>query len=342
MSVSTTSKKKQAGATTAISSLFSSTAAGSSGSLASLFQEENRTKFERAVKPAEFVAKRKLGYENDSKKKKKKPKHNKKQQVETQGTTRADTSQIESASSIYIASDSMSTPGEVTSTEVTDENRTIFVGNISLSATVKSLKKYFREFGEVESVRLRSVPIAGVAVDEKGNQSLVKKVCSNSRMFGDQKGSFNAYIVFGSVTSATAALAANNRMLDGRHLRVDSAKATHFDPKLTVFLGSLPHYADEEELRTHFAKSLPNGQDDIESLRLIRDQETLVGKGIGYLLLKNQDAVIRMLSLTQDKFKKREIRISACGKRTKRTEKRKIEVTSAPSFSLLLFSYSLV
>jgi len=91
---------------------------------------------------------------------------------------------------------------------------------------------------------------------------------------------------------------------------------------MTVFLGALPHFTDEEELRVHFSKILPNGQEDIENLRLIRDQETLMGKGIGYLLLKNQDAMIQVLQ-SKEKFKKREIRISTCGKRTKRTEKRK-------------------
>jgi hypothetical protein len=43
---------------------------------------------------------------------------------------------------------------------------------------------------------------------------------------------------------------------------------------------------DALQLREHFAAVLPNGQDDIESVRLIRDRETLEGKGIGYLWLK--------------------------------------------------------
>ena len=68
---------------------------------------------------------------------------------------------------------------------------------------------------------------------------------------------------------------------------------------------------------------LPNGQDDIENLRLVRDPNTLIGKGIGYLLLKNHDAILKVLSLEQEKFKNRMIRISTCGKRTKRSEKRK-------------------
>ena len=107
------------------------------------------------------------------------------------------------------------------------------------------MKSLFKEFGDVISLRLRSVPIAGTAVDDKGNQNLVKKICTNSRNFGDQKGSFNAYVVFKTREEATKALSANNRILNNRHLRVDKSNPTHFDPKLTIFLGSLPYYTDE-------------------------------------------------------------------------------------------------
>ena len=46
-----------------------------------------------------------------------------------------------------------------------------------------------------------------------------------------------------------------------------------------------------------FAKSLPNGHDDIEGLRFIRDPSTLVGKGIGYLLFRDRDCVLKALAL---------------------------------------------
>ena len=295
-----------------------------SSGLATLFSEESKQKYQRAIRPKEFDAKKKpeldekgrvkiskkqkrLDVENSGEGiKKKKPKH--------KHTGRSSTSSLSSATS--------DTGGDK---EVNDEKdeKTIFVGNIPLSADMKRLKKYFKEFGEIETIRLRSVPIAGVAVDDHGNQDLVKKVCTNTRKFGDQKGSFNAYIVFHDPACATAALTANNRMMDNRHLRVDRSNPTLFDPQLTVFLGNLPHYTDEEELRTHFAKILPNGQDDIENLRLIRDPETLIGKNIGYLLLRNHDALIQVLQSTEQKFKKRVIRIKTCGKRTKNTEKRK-------------------
>ena len=43
----------------------------------------------------------------------------------------------------------------------------------------------------------------------------------------------------------TAALQANNEVWGTRHLRVDRMNPTLFDTKRSVFIGSLPHYADE-------------------------------------------------------------------------------------------------
>lgn len=204
-----------------------------------------------------------------------------------------------------------------------DDDCTIFVGNVPITESIKTVTKFFKSYGEIMSVRLRSVPISGAKVDEAGNQNLVRKVCVNSKQFGEQKGSFNAYVRFGDAISATEALQANNSLFGSRHVRVDRVHPTLFDPRRSIFLGNLPHYADEEELREYFAKSLANGHDDIEGLRIIRDPNTLVGKGIGYLLLKDRDAVFKALQLDKSVFKKRwALRVSVCGKRTKRDHAR--------------------
>jgi nucleolar protein 12 len=216
-----------------------------------------------------------------------------------------------------------------------DKNsRTIFLGNVPITEDVKSITKFCSEYGEVESVRLRSVPVAGTAVDESGNQNLVKKICVNTKKFGAQKGSLNAYVVFKKKESLAKALKANNRLIGGekdkggRHLRVDLMKPTLFPPARSVFIGALPHYADEEEVRNHFAKVLANGQDDIENIRLVRDAETMVGKGIGYILFANKDAVFKALTLHGKKYHKRwELRVTVCGKRTKRSNNDNVSTT---------------
>jgi len=212
------------------------------------------------------------------------------------------------------------------------ERRTLFMGNVPISETEKSISKFCSEFGQVESVRLRSVPISGTKVDDAGNQTLVRKVCAQKKLHGDQKGSCNAYVIFANEESVKLALAANNRIIGTRHIRMDTSTPTNYDYRTTVFLGGLPHYADEEEVRAYFAEALPNGQEDIVALRLVRDPETMIGKGIGYLLLNDRDAVMKALSLDGEKFKKRwALRVQTCGKRTKRTAPK--EPSSAPASS---------
>lgn len=46
-------------------------------------------------------------------------------------------------------------------------------------------------------------------------------------------------------------------------------------------------------------QALPNGQDDIVSVRIVRDPINLVCKGIGYILLSGTDAVFKALTLNK-------------------------------------------
>jgi nucleolar protein 12 len=209
--------------------------------LSALFSDESKAVFARSQKPKEFSLKRApTVVEEKVEKKEKKPKHKRRRPDED--ATEAQPSAI--------------TASIATSSGDDKDSRTIFVGNISLTTTANALRKYISAFGEVESIRQRSVPVAGTAVDEHGNQDLVKKVCTNAKMFGTQKGSLNAYVVFKSAESVANALKADNSLVDGRHIRVDRLNPSMYDPKRSVFLGSLPFYVDEEELRNHFAKVL--------------------------------------------------------------------------------------
>lgn len=308
-----------------ISSLFHATNSQSdkNDTLSSLFSDSNLKKFARVSKLNEFSSKKvpnpdsNLEEESDPAKVNPKKK-DKKRKPRKEPKVAAETSELNDKVE-NTGDDQVDTPFEPEQVKI---DSTIFIGNISLSEDIKSIRKFCKQFGEVESVRLRSIPMGGVAVDDAGNQDLVRKVCSNSRVFGDQKGSFNAYVVFKSKDAVPLALQANNQLLSGRHIRIDTGRPSHFDSKLSIFLGNLPHYADEEELREHFAKVLPNKHDDIEGIRLVRDPATLIGKGIGFMLFKDRDAVLQALSLHGVKYKNRfELRVTTCGKRTKRTGK---------------------
>jgi nucleolar protein 12 len=223
---------------------------GTSSSLASLFSETSKVNFARVNKSKEIKSKKRTAEEvrggeaeEQTPKRIKKPKHKHSKKVEI--SEKISDSQAD-ATTLPV--------GEEKEEKDEKDQRTIFAGNIPITATITSLKTFFQEFGPVDSVRLRSVPIAGTAVDVKGNQDLVRKVCVNQGKFGDQKGSFNAYIVFKNKESVERSLVANNRLMGERHLRVDRLNPTLFNPKTSVFLGGLPFYTDEEELREHFAK----------------------------------------------------------------------------------------
>jgi nucleolar protein 12 len=232
--------------------------------------------------------------------------------------------------------------------EINKDLRTIFVGNVSLDVSVKEIRSLFNQYGEVESIRQRSMPLTGTAVDDEGNQNLVKKVSANKGKLGDQKSSQNCYIVYKQQEQAQKvckiiytsififiycpnfmfyfnciyqALIMNGHHFHGRHLRVDTIKLSRFDPSKTVYLGGLSKFIDEEKLREFFSKVLPNGQQDIEGVRLIRDPETQYGKGFGYLMLRDSDGVMAALKCHGKKIKNREMRVTTCGKRTKRSVK---------------------
>ena len=232
--------------------------------------------------------------------------------------------------------------GTLDTSDSLEATHEIFVGNLPLATRPKEIERIFKKFGAVASVRLRSVPIAGTAVDDAGNLNLVKRVCANKRKYSDNKNSVNAYVSFvdGKTTvnkdsngessaeqsssslsaenAVRAAIAANGMQFNGHILRIDvslpSGKSSGlFDPKRSVFLGNLPHRVTEEEVRKHFSDGLAGigdsasnatdkGTELIQGVRLVRDSETQLGKGFGYLLLRDRSTAAAALELNDTKI----------------------------------------
>ncbi|KAH9104138.1 hypothetical protein AeMF1_019695 [Aphanomyces euteiches] len=200
------------------------------------------------------------------------------------------------------------------------DTRTIFIGNVSLEATTADVKKHFASCGKIESVRLRSLPVAGCKVDQAGKQSLVKKVCANKKIFVEGRDSCNAYLVFVDESSIQAALKLNGSTFFNKTLRVDR-KVVTMDARRSVFVGNLSFTATDDEVREHFDKALRDDADEmvVESVRIIREKTTHKGKGFGYVLFKDVSTAAKALSLNGSKMGKREIRVTVCGKRFKNT-----------------------
>lgn len=93
--------------------------------------------------------------------------------------------------------------------------RTIFVGNLPLKVKKKTLLKKFKNFGEDESVRIRSVPLQDTKKPRRG-AILAKKI-------NDSAERINAYVVFKTEESTQASVSHNMTVVEGNHIRVDRA-----------------------------------------------------------------------------------------------------------------------
>lgn len=120
--------------------------------------------------------------------------------------------------------------------------RTVFVGNLAATVQRKALKKLFRRYGAVESVRVRSLPVVPDA-------KLPRKAAAITGAVQRGRASAHAYIVFEEPQAAEAALGHNMQEFEGLHLRVDRAASNskggkeaagvQYDPSRTLFLGNL-------------------------------------------------------------------------------------------------------
>ena len=219
--------------------------------------------------------------------------------------------------------------------------RTLFVGNLPAQVRPKKVKQLMRQFGAVESVRVRSLAIDGAKVDEAGNQDLVRRVASYKRSLDlGLKQSCNAYVVFSSEESVLRAVEADGLEFEERHLRLDRVGKYRgvagmgdglFDASLSLFLGNMPWDADEEALRGKFDELLREGHGDgaVKGVRIIRDRETMKGKGFGYVLFRSKAIVADALRLDGLKFGGRKLRLKVCGRRFK---ERKSGGVNAPAF----------
>ncbi|KAL6548046.1 hypothetical protein OROHE_009751 [Orobanche hederae] len=189
--------------------------------------------------------------------------------------------------------------------------RTVFVGNLPLKLKKKEIMKEFGKFGEVESVRIRSVPIVDGKTPRKG--AVIKKQIDENR------DSVHAYIVFKTNESAQASLAHNMAVVGGNHIRVDRAcpprkrlkggDSPLYDTKRTVFVGNLPFDVKDEEIYKLFS-GIKNLENSVEAVRVIRDPGSNLGKGIAYILFKTMEVAKMIVKKHYLKLRDRELRLS--------------------------------
>ncbi|XP_065775903.1 RNA-binding protein 34 isoform X1 [Muntiacus reevesi] len=191
--------------------------------------------------------------------------------------------------------------------------RTVFVGNLPVTCNKKKLKSFFKEYGQIESVRFRSlIPAEG---------TLSKKLAAIKRKIHPDQKNINAYVVFKDESAATKALERNGaQFAEGFRVRVDLATETSSRDKRSVFVGNLPYKVEESAVEKHF---LACG--NVVAVRIVRDQVTGVGRGFGYVLFENTDAVHLALKLNNSELMGRKLRVM------RSVHKEKLKQNSNPS-----------
>ncbi|CDR42456.1 CYFA0S09e03972g1_1 [Cyberlindnera fabianii] len=188
--------------------------------------------------------------------------------------------------------------------EVEKAERTVFVGNLSMSVITdkkdyKSFKKLFAEHGDIDTIRFRSIAFS---------EPLPRKAAFVKQKVHPSRDSVNAYVVYKNKESARKALKSNAAVFLEHHLRVDSVShPAKVDNKRSIFVGNLDFEEKEEELWNIFG-----GCGEIEFVRIVRDAKTNVGKGFGYVQFKDFLSVTKALMLHEKKLgeKKRKLRIT--------------------------------
>jgi nucleolar protein 12 len=233
--------------------------------------------------------------------------------------------------------------------EIEKASRTIFLSNVSVEcinskAAEKALKKHLESFipdladnkppHKIESIRFRSTAFG---------TSLPKRAAFATKDIMDATTkSTNAYAVYTTKVAAREAVKRlNGSMLLKRHLHVDSvAHPMKVDHRRCVFVGNLPFVDDEsqtpvaegekpkknrpasdieEGLWVNFAKC-----GKIESVRVVRDAKTRVGKGFAYVQFVDENGVEAALQLNERMFPPmlpRKLRVTRCKAEKKNKDK---------------------
>jgi len=188
------------------------------------------------------------------------------------------------------------------------EGRTVFVGNLPLTTEKKTLKNIFSEYGNIETIRFRSAPRASLGMSKKAT------VCT--KRFHKERGSFNAYIRFSTKEEAEKSKKLNGTNVEEHRIRVDMAENKGFEKDKTVFVGNLAFNVQENDVYSAFKKC-----GDIEGIRLVRCQNTGVGKGIGYVSFSFVESVETAISMNDTvTINDRPIRVTKCVKKLKKKE----------------------
>lgn len=164
--------------------------------------------------------------------------------------------------------------------------RTLFIGNIPAKFDNDDVKKLCREFGPIESVRIRNLQF-------KEDRKVNKKVAVRR---GDYDKTLNAdaYVVFKNVEDRDKAIVGlKNKEVEGFTLRTDKATAKNVSEKIsneesnrTVFIGQLKPTVTEDMIRKLFSNA-----GEIDHVKIPRDRDTGKSRNVAYVTYVDERSV---------------------------------------------------
>ncbi|KAL9601403.1 MAG: hypothetical protein Q9219_002579 [cf. Caloplaca sp. 3 TL-2023] len=244
---------------------------------------------------------------------------------------RNDVGEVNNDSDIGIFQHESLTPSKEVA-ELEKAARTVFLGNVSTlciksKPAKKALLSHLSSFcsmlpaaekpHKVQSIRFRSTPFAAGAGPRKAAYAKRELMDSTTK-------STNAYAVYTSQLGAREAVTRlNGTTILDRHLLVDHVtQPRKTDYRRCVFIGNLGFVDDESQIDATRAENKgikprrPKEPSDVEeglwrqfsiagaveSIRVIRDGKTRVGKGFAYVQFRNEVAVEKALLFNNKRF----------------------------------------
>lgn len=201
-----------------------------------------------------------------------------------------------------------------------EADRTLFIGNLSLSVKESDLLKLCSQYGKISSIRFRNFFAAADSKVSKG-------VAASRGKLNEAVNHCVAFVVFDEISCAKDAVShLKGLKLANRHLNVSLASDREsFVSKLSVFVGNLTRQADEEEVRLYFRNF-----GSIMSVRLVRDRQSGECKGFGFVQFANYEAVMLCLRQNKHRLYNRTLTVTRCQKNEKRSSAMPKEINENP------------
>ncbi|XP_036613631.1 RNA-binding protein 34 isoform X2 [Trichosurus vulpecula] len=181
--------------------------------------------------------------------------------------------------------------------------------NSNYSFEVNKRKKIKVNEAEERIKNKRTVFVGNLPVTCKkkipAKSTLSKKIAAIKREVHPEQKSINGYVVFKEESAAEKALKRNGAQIaEGFPIRVELISDTPLRGKRSVFVGNLPYKIEEAAIQEHFSDC-----GSVLAVKIVRNKVTGVGKGCGYVLFENTDAVQLALRLNNSELMGRKLRV---------------------------------